>query len=236
MQVFAQEKVDKISHFILSNVNYIKSQRLRALADFLKISQVELANLTGIDRSLINKMWKDKQDLSKGTIDKLIKWQPNINIVWLLTGEGEMLKPQKIDEKEPEEDEPLEADVLARFSSNLRALLAYHGVDAAGLSPLIDLSPEVITQLLEQQCGPSLAILLRLRHLWGIPLDALLFQDLSDPENMQNNLMDGGLSAEKLEAIEKALAELREKMEKMERENEKREREMEEVRKRVGEK
>ena len=236
MQVFAQEKVDKISHFILSNVNYIKSQRLRALADFLKISQVELANLTGIDRSLINKMWKDKQDLSKGTIDKLIKWQPNINIVWLLTGEGEMLKPQKIDEKEPEEDEPLEADVLARFSSNLRALMAYHGTDATGLSPLIDLSPEVITQILEQQRGPSLATLLRLRQLWGIPLDALLFQDLSDPENMQNNLMDGGLSAEKLEAIEKALAELRDKMEKMERENEKREREMEEVRKRVGEK
>lgn len=68
-----------------------------------------------------------------------------------------------------------------------------------------------------------------------MPLDALLFQDLSDPENMQNNLMDGGTSAEKLEAIEKALEEMRAKMEKMDQENEERGWEMEATKKRVQE-
>lgn len=193
--------------------------------DYLGISKKIFADQLDVDKSNLSTVLNGKREMPAEWIYKLSKIHPWVNIEWFVSGEGQMLKLQKVDNLSLNENEQLEASAT-KFSSNLRALMSYHGVDALGLSPLIKLSPEVITQLLEQQCGPSLAILLRLRQHWDISIDALLFQDLSDPENMQNNLKKGevGVDAEKLEAIVKALEELQRKMEKMEMENEERKR------------
>lgn len=135
---------------------------------------------------------------------------------WLVTGEGEMLKvltPKKIDEKKRDEDEPLEAEQTF-FSSNLSVLLRAKEMTPANLASLIALSPETITQYLDQQRGPSLAVLVRLRRLWDVSIDALLFEDFSNPEHMESNLNElaktQAETQKTLEAILKKITELEE--------------------------
>ncbi len=62
---------------------------------------------------------------------------------------------------------------------------------------------------------PTLAVLLRLRQLWDISIDALLFQDFNDPESMENNLVDAKALAAQMEVMQKALEEVQRKMGKM---------------------
>lgn len=207
------------------NTKYPVNQRLIQVFDYLKISKKVFADQLEVDKSNLSTVLNGKREMPPEWVYKLSKIHPWVNIEWFVSGEGQMLKLQKVDNFLPNENEPLEASAT-KFSSNLRALMSYHGVDAQGLSPLIELSPEIITQYLDQQRGPSLAVLIRLRRLWELSIDALLFEDLSNPESMENNLKkgEGGVDAEKLDAIEKALEELKLKMEKMERENDERRR------------
>lgn len=214
----------------MDNIKVVRGQRLEKVLETLGINRSSLIDELKFPSSNLSLIIKGKRDIPRKLLVGLSNWKPEINIEWLLTGEGQMLKLQKVDNLSPNENEPLEASAT-KFSSNLRALMSYHGVDAPGLSPLINLSPEVITQLLEQQCGPSLAILLRLRQHWDISIDALLFQDLSDPENMQNNLKEI-VTVEQLRDFMKTLEDLKMKVGKLEKENEERRREEEEAKKR----
>lgn len=75
------------------------SQRLRKVVETLGFTQSQFASLSGIDRSFVNRMWNGKQDVSKETIKKLTDWQPSINVDWLMTGEGEMLKSAVTEKK-----------------------------------------------------------------------------------------------------------------------------------------
>lgn len=218
----------------MDNIKVVRGQRLEKVLETLGINRSSLIDELKFPSSNLSLIIKGKRDIPRKLLDGLSNWKPEINIEWLLTGEGQMLKLQKVGNLSPNENEPLEASAT-KFSSNLRALMSYHGVDAQGLSPLIELSPEVITQLLEQQCGPSLAILLRLRQHWDISIDALLFQDLSDPENMQNDLKEI-VTVEQLRDFMKAFEDLKMKVEKLEKQSEERRREEEEEKKRVGDK
>jgi transcriptional regulator with XRE-family HTH domain len=64
-------------------------QRLKHIINLLNLTQSEVADRFGINRSLLSQIYNDKQQISKLFMYAL-KAEFNINPAWLLTGEGEM--------------------------------------------------------------------------------------------------------------------------------------------------
>lgn len=73
------------------------NQRLKVLIDELKrqrkiYSQADFAEIVGIGQSQFSELVTGKRKLSERNIHKIASALPEINEIWLLTGEGEMLK------------------------------------------------------------------------------------------------------------------------------------------------
>lgn len=73
------------------------NQRLKDLIDELKrrrkiYSQAELAEIVGISRTQFSELVTGKRPISDKTIHRITDSVPEINEIWLRTGEGEMLK------------------------------------------------------------------------------------------------------------------------------------------------
>ena len=75
----------------------VKDRLLEFLA-YLGIGQTKFEQLTGLSRGLVDKM---SDGITTRTINKISKVYPELNIVWLQTGEGQMLKSEAMvpDEK-----------------------------------------------------------------------------------------------------------------------------------------
>lgn len=208
-------------------------ERLAALIEYLKINALTFAKETDIPSATIyNTLKAVGPGLSKSNLRNIAKRYNEISPGWLLTGEGEMLKPQKYSDDLTGENKMLETEPIF-FSSNLKAILAAKKMDSVSLARLMDLSPDIITQYLEQQRGPSLSVLVRLRRLWNISLDALLFEDLSNPEKMEN-LQKEIVPPEQLGMILKTLEDLQETVAELKRRDAEMTKEVEEVRRKVS--
>jgi SOS-response transcriptional repressor LexA len=73
------------------------SERLKTLRETIGVSQAEFARTLGVAPSFISGIERDKKDVSRELLQKLLeKYQININ--WLLSGSGKMFLYQK-DEK-----------------------------------------------------------------------------------------------------------------------------------------
>lgn len=73
------------------------NQRLKILIDELKkrrdiLTQAELAEIVGISRTQFSELVTGKRQISDKTIHKITQAIPELNEIWLRTGEGEMLK------------------------------------------------------------------------------------------------------------------------------------------------
>ena len=101
-------KIEFVIHFSKKLVNYlsliftqkslsIMNQRLKILIDELKkrrdiLTQAELAEIVGISRTQFSELVTGKRQISDKTIHKITQAIPELNEIWLRTGEGEMLK------------------------------------------------------------------------------------------------------------------------------------------------
>lgn len=64
--------------------------RLQQLIKALKTNQTGFADLINVSQSNINKMVRGVKGISKTVINALLLGHKNVNVHWLLTGEGEM--------------------------------------------------------------------------------------------------------------------------------------------------
>ena len=64
--------------------------RLQQLIKALKTNQTGFADLVHVSQSNINKMVRGVKGISKTVINGLLLGHKNVNVHWLLTGEGEM--------------------------------------------------------------------------------------------------------------------------------------------------
>lgn len=67
-------------------------RRLTEFLSYLKIGQLKFEENIGVSRGYVNKIG---DNITVKTLDKIIKVYPELNINWLKTGEGEMLKTAK---------------------------------------------------------------------------------------------------------------------------------------------
>jgi len=73
-------------------------KRLIEFLKYLKIGQDKFAKKVGVSRGYVNNI---QDNITVKTMDKIIKAYPQLNKIWLLTGEGEMLNNHS--EKTPNE-------------------------------------------------------------------------------------------------------------------------------------
>lgn len=69
-----------------------KIDRINKLMATLSITKYSLASSSGISPSNLNKMLMGEQSITDKTLQKICNAFPMINIDWLKTGEGEMLR------------------------------------------------------------------------------------------------------------------------------------------------
>lgn len=96
-----------------------KIDRLDKYMAVKKLNDNKMAISTGLSNGVIGKSRNEGRDLSTATIDKIIKAHPDLNMVWLMTGEGEML----CREKEQPTCRTQEGETeLSRISDSIRSI------------------------------------------------------------------------------------------------------------------
>ncbi len=74
------------------------NQRFTKLLEIKNIKQKTIAEKLGVTPQMISYIIKEKSKISIEYIPELIKIFPDLNLVWLLTGEGEPLVDNTINE------------------------------------------------------------------------------------------------------------------------------------------
>lgn len=157
------------------------SERLEALISYLGFkSGNSFSEHYDIPQSEVSRIKSDKREISPALAYKIAKSHNEIRMEWMVDGTGEMLKV----EKTPGESWPLGAEEGYFFPSNLSVLIEMLKID--NLPSLIPISQQVITDLISGTRRPSVALLIRLREVFGVAIDTMLLSDLQLPENMEH--------------------------------------------------
>ena len=77
---------------IQQNVNYAVNDRFLKVLDFYDCTAYKLSKLTNISQSQITHLRSYRNKVSDDLVSELLRVFPDVNKVWLLTGEGEMTK------------------------------------------------------------------------------------------------------------------------------------------------
>lgn len=85
----------KKNGYTQQNVNYAINDRFLKALDFYDCTAYKLSKLTNISQSQITHLRSYRNKVSDDLVSELLRVFPDINKVWLLTGEGEMLKDNK---------------------------------------------------------------------------------------------------------------------------------------------
>lgn len=107
-------------------------QRIRKMLKMKGVSEKSLASKLGVAQSTINSALKpEKENISSKLLEGIMKEFPDVNIAWLLTGEGNMLKNEPVQKPKPVS---MENFVRVRFI-DVSATASFSDID-------IDLLPE----------------------------------------------------------------------------------------------
>ena len=69
--------------------------KIKAIMEYYGLNQTQMAAKIGIHQTNLSEMFRGKRNCGESIIAKVRSAMPDINPIWLLTGEGEMLKPQQ---------------------------------------------------------------------------------------------------------------------------------------------
>lgn len=101
------------------------SERVEAIVEF-EGSQRKFAEKTGIAQTTISRMVSRQANIRSDNIVAIVEAYPNLNVKWLITGEGEMWEQDKPATREaPLEDtekELLKDEVISLLKSKIRMM------------------------------------------------------------------------------------------------------------------
>ena len=108
--------------------------RLEKLIDALDLTQLAIAELVGLSQGYISQQVTGKREIAKRVINFITKNYKNVNIGWLMSGDGEMFIPENNRMLVVEEPRaPYGPDCKEDLFGDLRALLEHYRYRIEGL-------------------------------------------------------------------------------------------------------
>jgi DNA-binding XRE family transcriptional regulator len=80
-----------LSNKVINNMNHPVSYRIRLFSEKRGLSQYRLAQVIGVSKQAVSKIFLDKNDVTAATLTRIVLNYPELNPRWLLTGQGPML-------------------------------------------------------------------------------------------------------------------------------------------------
>ena len=172
-------------------------KRLTHIINSLNTSKFAFSKKINAAQAFVSNICGDKQEISRGLIEKILDKYPNVNITWLFTGHGQ---PFLLPSESTEFREPIaqyikspkseihqiseETELKGIFSDNLKAIVQRWDMYNHELFALLD--PEIgrqgISKYMLGQSYPSIAALIRLEYVTGIALVDLLTRRIDAAE------------------------------------------------------
>lgn len=106
--------------------NEQQSERFSQLIEALNISQVVMAERIGYSQEYVSQIASGKRTLTRGILQNIANNLPNVNLEWLIRGNGEMMlvETYQIDEGRPRTLEDLNEVYRMDPLAGLRSLIA----------------------------------------------------------------------------------------------------------------
>jgi len=99
LQYLRQKILQKQVHNMAENtLQSEQGVRFEQIINRLDLTQVAVGELVGLSQSYISQMITGARPISKKILQFIAKSHPQVNLEWLLTGNGEMIKPNRVDE------------------------------------------------------------------------------------------------------------------------------------------
>lgn len=188
------------------NVTIIEQgARLETFIKSLKMSKKEFAVKIGVTPGQVSHVATGRNSISAELAKSIAIAFPELSWDWVFVGRGSMLKHSYTasDESPREEIAP-----ITTFNRNLPVLLRAFEMDSNNLSSLIAEQSSNFNDLVNGIRGPSLLLLIRLRELWGVSIDDMLFTDLTLPGTMDDLKEKAGENLQLKQTLEKVLEKL----------------------------
>lgn len=110
--------------------------RLEKLIETLELTQLSMAEAIGISQGYVSQMVSGSRNISRTVLQSITKKFQNVNVRWLITGEGQMFLEKKLDVVE-EPSMPYGPDCKEDLFGDLRALLEHYEKRIAGLEGVV---------------------------------------------------------------------------------------------------
>lgn len=200
------------------------STRLKALLKALNTNQLKLSKATGITQTFISSIILGKADISREVLRKLALKYPNINLTWLLTGQGEMFMQNSgpIDKTGISEyknnvlnvDVPDDASLRRTLAINLLTLAKRWGMKKNELVQALvpGTKKPTVTNYFSGKSQLPLFALVRLEDLTGIGLSTWITHELQERELPFEPIQARKGGADQLEDIKAGLRALLNKL------------------------
>lgn len=200
------------------------STRLKALLKALNTNQLKLSKATGITQTFISSIILGKADISREVLRKLALKYPNINLTWLLTGQGEMFMQNSgpIDGTGINEyknnvlnvDVPDDASLRRTLAINLLTLAKRWGMKKNELVQTLvpGTKKPTVTNYFSGKSQLPLFALVRLEDLTGIGLSTWITHELQERELPFEPIQARKGGADQLEDIKAGLRALLNKL------------------------
>ena len=168
--------------------------RLFQLIKELKFSQLAFSKVINVSQSYLNKVASGQAEISRGMLEKILEKFPQVNITWLLSGNGAMfatLQGDSIasDVSPGQRENPIIAIHPIGDELHLKGILVDNLKTAASRWDLYNqqlfalLDPSVgrqgVSKYMLGHTLPNLPALVRFEWVTGIPLSVLLTQRIS---------------------------------------------------------
>jgi transcriptional regulator with XRE-family HTH domain len=147
-------------------------ERIKDLLKALNVNREQISTKLGYKKSYFDQMLSGNNNVSESVLLKLSKNYKEVNLNWILTGEGEMMLSD-IDLLTFQ----FEA-ITEKFANNFRLLRENEGLTQGEMAQILGLYEGKIQDMEAGRAGPSLAIMVSLRNLYNIRIDDMLFSDM----------------------------------------------------------
>lgn len=126
------------------------NQLVNSLKELRKVhSAADLARMIQLDKAELSRMMTGKKPVNQLLVDKLLKNFPEINEVWLRTGEGEMLKNVALAENQAvalAADEIKDNKISVNTDQTIALLVAELSAQRRLAEKIIDQNGEILLQ------------------------------------------------------------------------------------------